>query len=117
MTGAAKNTATKLLADLGRACYNCQDSVMRDLSCKRLQCDEIWSFCYSKAKNVPKEHEGEFGYGDVWIWTALDADTKLIPSWHIGRRDAWDARLFIENLAARLNGRVQLTTDGHRPYV
>lgn len=117
MTGAAKNTVSKLLADLGRACYNYQDMVMRDLSCKRLQCDEIWSFCYSKGKNVPEEHEGEFGYGDVWTWTALDADTKLIPTWHIGRRDAWDARIFIEDLAARLASRVQLTTDGHRPYV
>ena len=89
---------------------------MRDLPCKRLQCDEIWSFVYSKAKNVPAEHKGEFGYGDVWTWTAIDADTKLVPCWHVGGRDGRDAWDFIANLRSRLAERVQLTTDGHSAY-
>jgi IS1 family transposase len=117
MTGAAKNTVVKLLADLGSACLDYQDAAMRDLSCKRLQCDEIWSFCYSKDKNVPDKFKGQFGYGDVWTWTAIDADTKLVPCWHIGNRDGRDARIFIDDLAARLANRVQLTTDGHRAYI
>ena len=117
MTDVAINTAVKLLRDLGSACLDYQDGVMRDLGCQRLQCDEIWSFVYAKARNVPKEHEGEFGYGDVWTWTAIDADTKLMPCWHVGGRtgrDAWD---FIANLRSRLANRVQLTTDGHKPYL
>src|SRR5436190_10316077 len=77
MTEFAKNTVTKLLVDLGGACSEYQDRVMHDLPCKRLQCDEVWSFCYAKQKNVSPEHQGEFGYGDVWTWTAIDADTKL----------------------------------------
>jgi IS1 family transposase len=117
MTGAAKNTVTKLLVDLGGACSIFQDEVMRNLPLKRLQCDEIWAFCYAKAKNVPPHHAGEFGYGDVWTWTAIDADTKLIPCWHIGRRDATAAETFINDLAGRLATRVQLTTDGHKPYL
>ena len=113
----AINTVVKLLQDLGSACLDYQDEVMRELPCKRLQCDEIWSFVYAKAKNVPKEHEAEFDYGDVWTWTAIDADTKLIPCWHVGGRtgrDAWD---FIANLRSRLSNRVRLTTDGHKPYL
>ena len=117
MTGAAKNTVVKLLADLGSACLDYQDKVLRNLPCKHLQCDEVWSFCYSKAKNVPEEHKGEFGYGDVWTWTALDADTKLVPCWHIGGRYNQAAHAFIKDLASRLSSRVQLTTDGHYPYV
>ena len=77
---AAKNTVAKLLVDLGAACEAYQARVMVGLQCERLQCDEIWSFVYSKAKNVPEEHAGEWGYGDVWTWTAIDADTKLVPS-------------------------------------
>ena len=84
MTDVAINTVVKLLQDLGSVCLDYQDEVMRDLPCKRLQADEIWSFVYAKAKNVPEEHKGEFGYGDVWTWTALCADTKLIPCWHVG---------------------------------
>ena len=91
MTGVAKNTVVKLLVELGEACGEYQDRVMRNLTCKRLQCDEVWAFCYSKQKNVPEEHEGEFGYGDVWTWTAIDADTKLIPTWYVGLRDAESA--------------------------
>ncbi len=117
MTGAAKNTVTKLLVDLGGACSVYQDGVMRNLPCRRLQCDEVWSFVYSKQKNVPDEHQGQFGYGDVWTWTAIDADTKLVPCWHIGRRDARAAAAFIGDLAGRLAHRVQLTTDGHKPYL
>ena len=83
MCGVAINTVVKLLTELGSACLDFQDSVMWDLPCKRLQCDEVWSFVYAKAKNVPYEHQGEFGYGDVWTWTAIDADTKLVPCWRV----------------------------------
>lgn len=72
---------------------------MRDLPCRRLQCDEIWAFCYAKNKNVPADHKGEFGFGDVWTWVALDADTKLVPCWHVGGRDAGSAHEFMQDLA------------------
>lgn len=117
MTGVAKNTVLKLLADLGTACANYQDEVFRNLKCKRLQCDEIWSFCYAKQKNVAPEHQGVFGFGDVWTWVAIDAETKLVPCWHVGRRDGLAAYQFITDLAGRLASRVQLTTDGHKPYL
>lgn len=86
VTGSAKNTITKLLVELGAACAAYQDAALFDLPCNNIQCDEIWSFCYSKQKNVPDEHQGEFGYGDVWTWTAICADTKLVPSWLVGER-------------------------------
>jgi len=117
MTGVAKNTVIKLLIDLGQVCSDFQDRALRNLHCQRLQLDEIWSFCYAKAKNVPEEKRGEFGYGDVWTWTALDADTKLVPSWLVGSRDAGCAASFVNDLASRLATRVQLTTDGHRAYL
>jgi IS1 family transposase len=117
MTGVAKNTVVKLLADLGLACAEYQDKVFHNLPCKRIQCDEIWSFCYAKEKNVPKDKRGKFGYGDVWTFTAICADTKLVPSWHIGRRDIGDAITFMKDLAGRLSNRVQLTTDGHKMYL
>jgi IS1 family transposase len=117
MTGAAKNTVIKLLCDLGADCTEYQDRVFKDLPCKRLQCDEIWSFCYSKERNIPKDRQGKFGYGDVWTWTAICADTKLVPSWYIGKRDAATAKLFMNDLAGRLANRVQLTTDGLRHYI
>jgi IS1 family transposase len=117
MTGAAINTVVSLLVDLGGACSEYQDRVMRDLPCERLQADEIWSFCYAKAKNVPDQYSGQFGYGDVWTWTAIDADTKLVPCWLVGERNSADARVFIDDLAGRLANRIQLTTDGHRPYL
>ncbi len=117
LTGAAKNTVTKLLVDLGKACSEYQDEAMRNLPCKRLQCDEIWSFCYSKQKNVPAQREGEFGYGDVWTWTAIDADSKLVPCWLVGERNGEDAEAFISDLASRLRHRVQLTTDGLKAYL
>ncbi|MCA1612588.1 MAG: DDE-type integrase/transposase/recombinase [Acidobacteria bacterium] len=117
MTGVAKNTIVKLLAELGTACANYQDAVMRNLPCKRVQCDEIWSFCHSKQKNVAPENAGVLGYGDVWTWVAIDADTKLVPCWHVGRRDGRAAYEFITDLAGGLSKRVQLTTDGHKPYL
>ncbi len=117
VTGAAKNTVTKLLVDLGAACSEYQDGALANLPCTRIECDEIWSFCHAKAKNVPEDHRGEFGYGDVWTWTAICADTKLVPSWYIGDRSADTAELFMHDLASRLTNRVQLTTDGHRAYL
>lgn len=117
LTGVAKNTIVKLLNEVGDACTKFQHEAFRNLPCKRIQCDEIWSFCYSKAKNVPEEKRGQFGFGDVWTWTALCADTKLVPSWMIGGRDSGTAHSFIEDLAGRLANRVQLTTDGHRVYL
>ncbi len=116
-TGAAKNTITKLLVDLGDACSYAANELLLDLDCERVQCDEIWSFCYAKRKNVPAEHEGEFGYGDVWTWTAIDADTKLVPSWYVGDRSSYSARALIDDLAFRVNRRMQLTTDGHHAYL
>jgi IS1 family transposase len=117
MTGAAKNTITKLLGDIGYACVDYQDRTLRDLPCTTIECDEIWSFCYSKQRNVPREHEGTFGYGDVWTWTAICADTKLIPSWLVGERTTQDAWTFMQDLQRRLSNRVQLTTDGHSAYL
>lgn len=111
------NTVTKLLIDVGVACSEYQDKVMRNLSCKRIQCDEIWSFCYSKEKNVAPENKDILGHGDVYTWTAICADTKLVPSFMVGKRDAEPAHAFIEDLASRLASRVQLTTDGHHPYL
>lgn len=117
MTGAAKGTILKLLSDIGKVCTEYQDRVFKNLSCKRIQCDEIWSFCYAKDKNVPKKKRGRFGYGDVWTWTAICADTKLVPSWYIGRRDLECAIKLMRDLQGRLKHRVQLTTDGHRAYL
>lgn len=117
MTDTAKGTVLKLFADVGKVCAEYQDKVFHDLTCKRIQCDEIWSFCYAKEKNVPEDKQDQFGYGDVYTWTSICADTKLVPCWFIGRRDYLSARLFIQNLAKRLVDRVQLTTDGHRTYL
>ncbi len=117
VTGAAKNTIVKLLTDLGAECAAYQDATLRDLPCTRIECDEIWSFCYAKAKNVPIKHEGEFGYGDVWTWTAICADTKLVPSWLVGERNGADAEAFMRDVASRLANRVQLTTDGLKSYL
>jgi IS1 family transposase len=117
MTGASKNTIVKLLADAGNACSDYQDRTLVNLPCKRLQADEIWSFVYAKQKNVPQEMRGKFGVGDVWTWTALCADTKLVPSWYVGTRDADAAYTFMRDLASRLTSRIQLTTDGHKAYL
>lgn len=111
------NTVTKLLVDVGSACAEYQDEKLRALRCKRIQCDEIWAFVYAKERNVPAEKRGQFGYGDVWTWTAIDADTKLVPSFMVGNRDAQSATMFIDDLKSRLASRVQLTTDGLRVYL
>ncbi len=117
VTGASKNTITKLLVDLGDACSYAANALLVDLDCARVQCDEIWSFCYSKAKNTPEDKKGVFGYGDVWTWTAIDADTKLVPSWFVGDRSADSAKMLIDDLAFRVNRRMQLTTDGNNTYL
>lgn len=117
MTGAAKNTVVKLLADVGAACAAYQDKTLRNLPCKRLQCDEIWSFVYAKAKNVATAKAAPEGAGDAWTWTAIDADTKLVAAWMIGPRDSGVAYDFMQDLASRLASRVQLTTDGLKAYL
>jgi IS1 family transposase len=115
MAGVSLNTVTKLLVDLGTVCSIHQDQLMQNLTCERLQVDEIWSFVYAKARNVP---EGKRGMaGDVWTWVALDADTKLVPSYRVGPRDHRMAVTFLDDLQKRLAHRVQLTTDGHKPYL
>lgn len=111
------NTVTKLLVDVGAACAEYQDGALRNLPCKRIQCDEIWSFVGAKERNVPEDRKGEFGIGDVWTWTAIDADSKLVASWMVGDRNAEAAGAFIDDLAGRLASRVQLTSDGLRLYV
>ncbi len=116
MTGASKNTVVKLLCDLGRACSDYQDKAFRNLKCRRVQCDEIWSFVYAKDKNCPSEKKKD-GAGSVWTWTAICADSKLIPCWFVGQRDAGCAYHFMHDLKDRLANRVQLTTDGHRAYL
>lgn len=117
MTGVAKNTVVKLLRDAGRVCDIYHNKVMVDLPCKRIQVDEIWSFCYAKQKNVPQKYKGQFGYGDVYTWVALDPDTKLVPAWLIGKRGAEWANMFMYDLSQRLRHRVQLTSDGHSAYL
>jgi IS1 family transposase len=114
ITGAAKNTVTKLLVDLGAACTAYQDETLRDLPCRTIEVDEMWGFCHSKQKNVPEEHRGTFGYGNVWVWVALCADTKLVPSWLVGERTVEDGWVFFADLKRRLaDPHIQLTTDGH----
>lgn len=115
MTGAAKNTVVKLLADVGAACSEYQDKTLRNLPCKRVQVDEIWSFVYAKQKNVPEGMEGNAG--DIWTWTSICADTKLVPSWLIGDRGLESAKTFTADLASRMASRIQLTSDGHSVYV
>jgi IS1 family transposase len=117
ITGVAINTVVKLGIDAGKACADCQDKVMRNLKCERLQADEIWSFVYAKQKNVTPEISSARFAGDVWTWTAIDTDTKLVPCWMLGGRHAAAARDFIEDLAGRLSSRIQLTTDGLKVYV
>jgi len=116
-TGASKNTIVKLLADAGQACVKYQDANLRGLTCKRLQVDEIWSFVCAKAKNVETAKAAPAVAGDVWTWTAIDVDTKLIPSFFVGGRDAYAANVFMRDLAGRLTNRVQLTSDGYKAYL
>ena len=113
----SKNTVVKLLVDAGRACSEYQSRVLRDLKCRRFEVDEIWSFVYAKEKNVPRAKNAPPEAGDVWTWTAICADTKLVPSWRIGDRSSATAIEFLDDLRARLANRVQLTSDGHRAYL
>ena len=111
------NTVMKLLEDVGAACLEFHDATVQNIKSKRVQCDEIWSFCYSKEKNVAPEDKGILGHGDAYTWTAIDSDTKLVISWLVGRRDAEYAEAFTTDLASRLADRIQLTTDGYGVYV
>ena len=118
MTGIAKNTIQKLLLELGAACSDYQDRTLVNLPCKRIQIDECWAFCYAKSKNVTPEIAAKNPFaGDAWTWAAIDADSKLIPCWIIGPRDAVTARLFVRDLAGRMSQRIQLTSDGLRAYL
>jgi IS1 family transposase len=118
MTGVAKKTVMRLLVEVGEVCSDYQDKVFRNLKCKRLQLDEVWAWIYCKEKNrteeIAKKHPDA---GDIWLWAAVDADTKLVPSWMLGSRDVNAATAFVSDLARRLKNRVQITIDGHRPYV
>lgn len=116
MTGAAKNTVVKLLVDLGKAVSRYQDEKLRNLPCKRIQADELWAFCYAKTRNVPEPHRGTFGYGDVWTWTALDPDSKLMVTWLVSSHEDDDAIMFLMDLRNRVPERIQLTTDGNLVY-
>ncbi len=116
MTGVHRTTIQRLLVELGAACSAYQDKVFRNLKLRRIQCDEIWSFVGAKEKNASKEQK-KTGWGDCWTWTAIDSETKLVPCWFIGGRDAGAAWHFMHDLAGRLGNRVQLTTDGHKAYL
>lgn len=117
ITGFAKGTVLKLLADMGEACKAYHDATVRGLHCQRIQCDEIWSFCYAKDKNLPDSMRDKPGIGSVWTWTALDADTKLMVAYHVGSRDAACGLDFMLDVADRVVNRIQLTTDGHAAYL
>ena len=117
MTDTAFNTVLKFVVDIGTVCRTYLDETMRGLTCQRLQADEIWQFCYAKDRNVPASMRGKPGIGSVWTWIAMDADTKLIPTFHVGTRDAACAYEFMSDVASRITNRVQLTTDGHRAYL
>ncbi|MBV9859015.1 MAG: IS1 family transposase [Alphaproteobacteria bacterium] len=111
------NTVTKLLIDAGKVCSDYQDQTLRNLPCKRLQLDEIWAFCYAKQRNVIVAKAAPEEAGDIWTWVALDADTKLVPSWRVGDRSGATAIEFVCDLSGRLANRVQITSDGHRAYL
>jgi len=117
ITGRDKETVMRLLDDIGAACDVYQGGALRNLTCKRIECDEIWSFVGCKAKNIPDKRQDERGIGDVYTWVALDPDSKLVVTWRVGERSAEDAERFMADLARRLSGRIQLTTDGYSPYV
>jgi len=115
--GVSINTVTKLLVDAGMACATFHDEMVRNVAAKRVQCDEIWSFTYSKAKNVKHAKAAPAGAGDTWTWTALDSDTKLMITWWVGGRDSNTGSQFLHDLDSRLTDRIQLTTDGHAAYL
>jgi IS1 family transposase len=116
MTGVAKKTVMRLLGDVGFACREYQDKTLVNLNCKNIQCDEIWSFCGMKEKNVAEENQGKYGYGDVYTFVALCADCKLVANFLVGRRDIPSTTYFIRGLEKRIPNRVQITTDGFGPY-
>jgi IS1 family transposase len=118
MTGIAKKTVMRLLREVGEVCQDYQDRVFRNLSCRRIQLDELWGFNYCKQKTVTEEIAAKVpGAGDVWLWVAVDAETKLVPCWRLGDRNAGTAFAFVHDLKARLANRVQITSDGHRVYL
>jgi IS1 family transposase len=117
ITGASKNTIAKLLIDLGEACSEYQNETLCDLTCKRIQCDEIWSFIGTKEKNASAEKKANLSYGDVWTWTAIEAQTRLVVSWFVGHRSAASAMQLISDLKSRLANQVQIATDGHKAYI
>jgi IS1 family transposase len=117
MTGVCKQAILGLLEDLGCACAEYHNRHVCNVKAKRVEVDEIWQFCYAKDKNVPQDKRGIFGYGDVWTTTGIDADTKLIISYLVARRDAKAAKMFMEDLQSRISSHIQLTTDGHKVYV
>jgi IS1 family transposase len=117
LTGASKATVMKLAVDAGKAAAWYQDRVFQNLTCKRVQVDEVWGFVGAKQKNVATAKRKDLAYGDAWLWVATDADTKLVPSWHVGGRDSEYAMAFMEDLASRLANRIQLTSDGHKAYL
>jgi IS1 family transposase len=119
MTGVAKNTIVRLLKDAGETCAAYQDQVIRNVASRRIQCDEIWSFVYGKDRNIPREvrESSPFVVGSVWTWTAIDADSKLMVSWLVGQRNEQCAAEFINDLASRITGKVQMTTDGLKLYI
>jgi IS1 family transposase len=117
LTGISRTTLQKLLEDAGQAFSEYQDRVLVNLPCKRIQVDEAWSFCYAKQKNIPTAKTAPEGAGDIWTWVGLDAETKLVASFYVGGRDSEAAMMFMDDLAKRLANRVQLTSDGHKPYL
>lgn len=116
MTNLSVNTVMKFVADFGPVCEEWHDEHVRNVKAQRVQCDEIWAFCYAKDKNLPAHMRGQPGVGSVWTWTAIDSDSKLMVSWMVGDRDADCAGRFMKDLSERLDGRCQLTTDGHSVY-
>lgn len=117
LTGCSKNTVIKFMVNAGQAVTEYQDKTLRNLYCKRIQVDEIWAFCYAKQKNVAEAKAAPEGAGDIWTWVAMDAETKLIPSWLVGGRDAEYANEFMQDLAGRMVSRIQLTSDGLKAYL
>jgi len=116
ITNTAINTVITILKQAGAACLEYQDNCLRNLNTQTIQCDEIWSFCYAKERNLPPEKKGRFGFGDVWTFVALDADSKLVVSWLVGLREPWYAYEFVKDIKERVRNRIQLTTDGHHMY-
>lgn len=117
MTGVTKKAILRLLEQLGCACAEYHNRTIRNLKVNRVEVDEIWQFCYAKEKNVPADKKGKFGYGDVWTTTGIDAQTKLIISYLVARRDARSAQKFMDDLRSRIVNHIQMTTDGHKVYV